>query len=158
MFKTGRALLLSPSVPSWHIINSTLCYWGSGTSVSIATDYGLDSLGVESQWGRDCSHTSRPALGTTQPPVQWVLGLSRGQSDWGVVLTTHPLLVPRLRMGTVTSLPPLQGHEACNRVNYTFTLCYCLIMPLLWLNFLFMRQKQEWRCASKLLHLWTPWR
>jgi hypothetical protein len=32
----------------------------------------------KSRWGRDISHTSRPALGLTQPPVQWVLGLSRG--------------------------------------------------------------------------------
>jgi hypothetical protein len=32
----------------------------------------------------------------------------------------HSLLVPRLRMGRATPLPPLQGHEACNRVNFTF--------------------------------------
>jgi hypothetical protein len=38
---------------------------------------------------------SRPALRPTQPPVQWVPGVKRGR---GVTLTTHPHLVPRLRM------------------------------------------------------------
>jgi hypothetical protein len=48
------------------------------SSVGITTGYGLDGPGIESRWGRDISHTSRPVLGPTQPPVQWVLGLSRG--------------------------------------------------------------------------------
>jgi hypothetical protein len=51
---------------------------GPGSSVGIATGYGLDGPGIESQWGRNFSHTSRMALGSTQPPVQWVLGLSWG--------------------------------------------------------------------------------
>jgi hypothetical protein len=51
----------------------------------------------------------RQALRPTQPPVQWVPGdlspgLKRGR---GVMLTTHPHLVPRLRMSrTYTSFPP----------------------------------------------------
>ena len=49
-----------------------------GSSVSIATGYGLDGLGIESRWGRDIPDLSRPALGPTQPPVQWIPGLSRG--------------------------------------------------------------------------------
>jgi hypothetical protein len=44
----------------------------------IATGRGLDGQGIESLWGRDFSHTSKPGLGLTQPPVQWVPGLSRG--------------------------------------------------------------------------------
>ena len=51
---------------------------GRDSSVGIATRYGLDGPGIESRWGRDFSHTSRPALGPTQPPIQWVPGLSRG--------------------------------------------------------------------------------
>ena len=46
--------------------------------VGIATRYGLDGPGIESRWGRDFPHPSRPALGPPQPPVQWVSGLSRG--------------------------------------------------------------------------------
>jgi hypothetical protein len=42
---------------------------GLGSSVGIATDYGLDGPGIESQWGQDFSHLSRQALGPTQPPV-----------------------------------------------------------------------------------------
>jgi hypothetical protein len=45
---------------------------------SIATGYGLDGPGIESLWGRDFSHSSSPALGPTQPPVQWIPGLSQG--------------------------------------------------------------------------------
>jgi hypothetical protein len=37
--------------------------FGPGSSVGVATDYGLDGPGIESRWGRDFSHTSRPALG-----------------------------------------------------------------------------------------------
>ena len=31
--------------------------------------YGLDGLGIESRWGRDFSHPSRPTLGPTQPTM-----------------------------------------------------------------------------------------
>jgi hypothetical protein len=48
------------------------------SSVGIATRYGLDGPGIESPWGRNCPHPSIPALGPTQPPIQWVPGLSRG--------------------------------------------------------------------------------
>ena len=63
---------------------------GPGSLVGIATGYGLDGPGIESWWGRDFPHLSRPALGTTQPPVQWVPGLSRRYretSAWSWPLT-----------------------------------------------------------------------
>ena len=49
-----------------------------GSSVGIAAGYGLDGPGIEYRWGRDYPYLSRPALGPTQLPVQWVPGLSRG--------------------------------------------------------------------------------
>jgi hypothetical protein len=65
---------------------------------TIVSDYGLDdrAIGVRCPAGQrifPIASLSRPALGPTQPPVQWVPGvlsprLKRGR---GVTLTTHSI-------------------------------------------------------------------
>jgi hypothetical protein len=66
-------------------------FGGPGSSVGIATGYGLDGPGIESGWGRDFPHLSRPAhpasctMGTGSFP-----GLKRPGRD-----ADPTLLVPR---------------------------------------------------------------
>jgi len=56
---------------------------GLGSVVSIVTGYGLDGPGIRSRWGQAFPQLSRSALGPTQSPVQWVLGLRGGEEQPG---------------------------------------------------------------------------
>jgi hypothetical protein len=67
---------------------------GRDRSVGIATSYGLDGPGIESRAGAKFSAPVQNGLGLTQPPVQWVPGLSRGKGRPGREADPSPLLVP----------------------------------------------------------------
>jgi len=74
---------------------------GRDRSVSIAIRSGLGGPEIESRWGRDIPHLSRPALRPTQPPIKWGLGLSPGVK----------------RPGPGVDLPPPSSAEINERVE-----------------------------------------
>jgi hypothetical protein len=53
-------------------------YSGPGSVVGTANGFGLDGPGSNPCGGEIFPHLSRPALGSTQPPVKWVSVLSLG--------------------------------------------------------------------------------
>ena len=102
---------------------------GLGSSVGIATGYGLDGPGIESRWGARFSapvqtspvaHPASCTVGTGSFP-----GVNCGR---GVTLTPHTLLVPWSRKSRAMPLIPLwavrpvQSLSACTRVHFTLYL------------------------------------
>jgi hypothetical protein len=78
------------------ILRMSHCCVGPGISVGIATGYGLDGPGIESQWGKDFPHLSRLAPGAHPASCTMGTGSFPGvESGQGMTLITHPLLVPR---------------------------------------------------------------
>jgi hypothetical protein len=79
----------------------------AGSSVGIATEYGLYRAG-SNPVGDENFRPARPALGPTNLPVIRVPGLSQGvKCGRGLLLTTHPFLVPRSWKSTAIPVPTL---------------------------------------------------
>ena len=96
---------------------------GRDSSVGIATRCELDGPEIESRSGRDFPHPSRPALGPTQPPIQWVPGPSRGVKRPGSGIDHPPPSKCRAwRKSTAIHLLLLWACVAYSRAIFTFTL------------------------------------
>jgi len=99
---------------------------GRESSVGVATGYGLDVPGIESQCGRDFPHLSRPGLRAHPPSCTMDTGSFHGEkSGRGVTLTPDPLLVSWSRKSrAIPPLPlwtvrPVQSLSACTGVHFT---------------------------------------
>jgi hypothetical protein len=97
-------------VNSWHlytdIISISVWKWVFGYLLAEKSSHSMYQLsnitsycilGIESWWGRDFLCLSRLALGPTQPPVQWVLGLFPGVKWPGCGIDNPPHLALRLK-------------------------------------------------------------
>jgi hypothetical protein len=109
---------------SQPILNSILFYCGPGSSVGIATDYGLDGPGIETRWGRVFSHTSRPALG---PPSLLYNGYRVFPGGKAVGAWCWPPTRSSVEVENELYLySPSRPLLVCYRVTFTFILFYCV--------------------------------
>jgi hypothetical protein len=83
------------------MVVSNICgysLWRSRDSVvGIATRYGLEGPGIESQWGEIFRTYPHRLQGPPSLLYNGYRVFPVGKGGRGVMLTTHPLLVPRLR-------------------------------------------------------------
>jgi hypothetical protein len=108
-----------------------LCYfYRLGSTVGIATGYGLDGPGIESWWG---ARFSAPVLtGPGAHPASCTMGTGSFpgvKSGRDVMLTPHHPLVPwswksrAVPLLLLWAVRPVQSLSACTRVHFTFYLC-----------------------------------
>jgi hypothetical protein len=87
------------------------------------TCYGLDGPVIEYQWEAKFSHPFRPALWPTQPPIQWVPGLStRGKATTAWRCPPTPSSAKVKERVELYLYSPFWAFTACSRVNSTIYL------------------------------------
>jgi hypothetical protein len=79
--------------------------WSRDSSVGIATRYGLECPGIESRWGEIFRTYPDRLRGPPNLLYNGYRVFPGGKGGRGVMLTTHRLLVPRLRKSW--AIPPL---------------------------------------------------
>ena len=90
---------------------------GPGSSVGIVTGYGLDGLGIECRW--EAIFSAPVQTGPGAHPASCTMGTEsfpEVKCGRGVLLTTHPLLLPKSWKSRAIPLPPLGHNRACNGV------------------------------------------
>ena len=92
------------------------------SAVGIATCYGLDGPGIESRWGRDFSHLSRPALGPTQSCTTGS-GSFPGVNRPRCGVDHPPHLAPRLKEEYSYTSAPSLGLRGLFQGEYIFHAC-----------------------------------
>jgi len=101
---------------SFNILGIPVDNRTSSLSNTSNTKYCLSLLALITPWSCLISHTR-----STQPPIQWVPGLSLRQSSRGVALNTPPPNpAPRLKKEYSYDLVPLWAFVARSRLNFTF--------------------------------------
>ena len=94
---------------------------GPGSSVGIATSYGLDGLGIETRWS---TRFSSPAhTGPEAHPASCKMGTGSFlgvRSGRGVTLTPHPPSSAKVKKSRAIPLLSLRAFVAYERVKRTY--------------------------------------
>ena len=98
-------ILPSSLTSSCHLFLGLPLNLSRDSVVSIATRYGLEGQGIESRWGEFFRTYPDRLRGPPSLLYNGYRVFPGGKGGRGVMLTTHPILVPRLRKSW--AIPPL---------------------------------------------------
>ena len=115
---------------------------GPGSSVDIATELRAGRTGIESRWGRDVPPVQ---TGPGAHPASCITGTGSflgGGGGRGVLLTTHPLLVPRSWKSRAIPLPTLRAFVAYKKDEN---------LPTFFIAELWLLQKPKYVVSQKKL-------